>query len=216
MRVQDAYDRLKAEIRANVLPPGFQATEPEIAQRLEMSRTPVREALIRLEAEGLITLVPRRGVCVKPIRPDDMREIYDVLTALEPDAAARLAARGPSEAELAPLERATQQMEEALLREDLDGWARADDAFHLALLDAQGNGRLARIVATLLDQAHRARIVTLRLRQLPDRSTREHRDILSALRRGDAEATRRLFRAHRMRAADELMKCLETYQLSQL
>ena len=113
-RVNDAYLRLKEEIRSNDMPPGFQAPEPEIAERLGMSRTPVREALIRLEAEGLVELIPRRGARVLPIRTEDMKEIYEILTALEPDAAAALAARNPSPEALQPLIQATDEMEQAL------------------------------------------------------------------------------------------------------
>ena len=208
-RVEDAYERLKDEIRTNRMPPGFQAPEPEIALRLGMSRTPVREALIRLEAEGLVELIPRRGARVLPIQPEDMREIYEILTALEPDAAARLASRKPSKEELAPLAQATRDMEEALRKEDLDAWAEADDRFHVALLELQGNRRLKNFVMALYDQAHRARIVTMRMRDLPRKSTEEHREILEHLRRGDARATRRVFKEHRRRAAEELLGVLE-------
>ena len=215
-RVESAYDRLKEEIRTNQVPPGFQATEPEFAQRLGMSRTPVREALIRLEAEGLVELIPRRGARVLPIRPDDMREIYQILTALEPDAAADIAARKLSKAQLAPLEQATADMETALKRNDLDAWAAADDRFHLTLLDLYGNQRLSNFVTSLFDQVHRARIVTLRMRDLPIQSTAEHREILEHLRTGDTSAARRAFRQHRQRAATELMDILEKFKLGQL
>ena len=198
------------------MPPGFQAPEPEIALRLGMSRTPVREALIRLEADGLVELKPRRGARVLPIQADDMREIYEILTSLESDAAAAFAARKPTAAELAPLEAAMSDMETALETEDLDAWAEADDRFHLTLLDLQGNQRLKGFVTALYDQAHRARIVTLRMRGLPRKSTAEHRDILEHLRRGDAEATRAAFKNHRQRAADELLAILEKYKLGQL
>ncbi|MEM6825051.1 MAG: GntR family transcriptional regulator [Pseudomonadota bacterium] len=215
-RVADAYARLKDEIRTARMPPGFQATEPEIALRLGMSRTPVREALVRLEAEGLIRLIPRRGARVLPIRPEDMREIYQILTSLEPDAAASVAARCPSAADLAPLEATTAEMESALGETDLERWADADDRFHLSLLDLQGNNRLKSVVMALFDQAHRARIVTLRMRNLPVKSTEEHREILEHLRQGNAEAARRVFRQHRERAARELMAILEKYKLGQL
>ena len=122
-RVSDAYDRLREEIRTNRMPPGFQAPEPEIALRLGMSRTPVREALIRLQSEELVELIPRRGVRVLFIHPSDMREIYEILSALEPEAAAALAARKPSREELGPLEDAMKDMELALARDDLDAWA---------------------------------------------------------------------------------------------
>ena len=113
-RVDDAHARIKDEILANRMPPGLQATEPEIAAELGMSRTPVREALIRLEAEGLVQLRPRHGAHVLPIEPDDMREIYEILTALEPEAAASLAARRPTPEQLAPMAAATAASHTAL------------------------------------------------------------------------------------------------------
>lgn len=215
-RVDDAYVRLKDEIRTNRFPPGFQAPEPEIALRLGMSRTPVREALIRLEAEGLVELIPRRGARVLPIRPDDMREIYEILTALEPEAAASLAARRPTSTALAPLQDATEEMEQALVVDDLDRWAQADDRFHDTLLALHGNRRLQSFVSALHDQSHRARIVTLRLRDKPTESTQEHRDILEHLRKGEPEAARQAFRHHRQRAARELLGILEKFRLGQL
>lgn len=212
-RVGDAYTRLREEIRTNRMPPGFQLPEPELALRFGMSRTPIREALIRLEAEGLIELIPRRGVRVLPIQPHDMAEIYEILTSLEPDAAAALAVRGPSEEELTPLVRATEDMEQALENSDLDAWALADEQFHKRLLELHGNQRLFDYVSKLYDQAHRARIVTLRLRPLPVKSTQEHREILTYLRNGEADAVRELFRVHRKRAAGELLKILEQVHL---
>ena len=181
-----------------------------------MSRTPVREALIRLEAEGLVELIPRRGARVLPIRPDDMREIYEVLLALEPEAAAGLAAQNPSAEQLQPLEDATTEMEEALERGDLDAWAEADDRFHHTMLELHGNRRLKAFAVALNDQAHRARIVTLRLREKPVESTKEHRQILEHLRNGNAAEARRAFRAHRQRTSKELVGILEKFKLGQL
>ena len=215
-RVDNAYDRLKAEILANRLPPGFQGTELEIAQSLDMSRTPVREALIRLQSEGLIELVPRRGVRVLPIAPNDMREIYQLLTILEPESAADVAKDGLEPNQLAELEAATVEMEEALKKDDLDDWAAADDRFHRTLLACNRNSRLGTFVNTLFDQAHRARMITLRLREKPWKSTEEHRSILSALAEGNPARTRQTFRAHRERAATELVDVLEKCRLTQL
>jgi 3-isopropylmalate dehydrogenase len=214
-RVGDAYERLREEILTNRLPPGFQAPEPDIAIRLGMSRTPVREALIRLQAEGLIDLIPRRGARVRPIMPDDMREIYEILTALEPDAAAQLTLEKPTPQQIAPLEQATQDMEAALQRSDLDAWAAADDRFHRTLLEMHGNHRLSNFVQLLYDQVHRARMVTLRHRELPARSTSEHREILKHMLAGDAEAVRKAFRDHRERAANELLTILEKHHHQQ-
>lgn len=208
--VSEAHARLKSEILSNRMPQGFQATEPEVALRLGMSRTPVREALILLQSEGLVELVPRRGVRVLPISPDDMREIYDILTALEPEAAAMLAMQNPNASDLAPLLDATSDMERALDQDDLETWAEADDRFHRTLIQMSGNSRLLSIVGTLNDQAHRARIATLRHREKPVASTRDHRDILTYLAAGDAARTREAFRTHRQRAANELVGLLST------
>lgn len=211
--VGGAYEQLKAEILSNRMPPGFQAPEPEIALRLGMSRTPVREALIRLEGEGLVQLIPRHGARVLPVSADDMAEIYEILTSLEPEAAAALARRGVDADALAPLEVATNQMEAALVDGDLEAWAVADDLFHSTILKLHGNQRLLSFVSELLDQAHRARMVTLRMRRPPEQSTRDHRAILEMLRKGDADGVQALFRQHRERAAKELLGLLENFKL---
>lgn len=215
-RVDDAYEQLRTEIRTSRMAPGGVIPEPEIALHLGMSRTPVREALIRLESDGLIDLVPRRGARVRPILAADMTEIYEILTALESDSAAALASRKLSPEQLAPLEEATTLMERSLKTMDLDTWAEADDLFHRRLLELHGNRRLLDFVGKLSDQAHRARIVTLRLRETPTRSTEEHRAILEHIRLGDAEAARTAFRRHRRRAAEELLNILENFRLSRL
>lgn len=215
-RTENAYDLLKTQILQNVMSPGRVETEPEIALRLGMSRTPVREALVRLENEGLLRLVPRRGVQVLSVSPDDMRDIYQLLTILEPEAAMAVARMAPDPAVLAPLQESIEQMAQALEDDDLDAWAEADDRFHRELLSLNPNRRLTGFVTTLFDQAHRARLITLRLRERPWRSTDDHRQILDAIARGDVEATRQLFRAHRERAANELLALLERARLSLL
>lgn len=215
-RVEDAYNCLKDEILNGRIAPGFQATEPEVAVRLGISRTPVREALVRLQSEGLVELIPRRGVRILPLSTNDMREIYELFNLLEPEAAAGLA-RDPDNSEiLFALEQSTKQMEVALEEGNLDAWAKADDAFHRRILAAMGNRRLSAFVNNLLDQAHRARMVTLRLREPPWRSTAEHREILAAISVGDADAVRSIYRKHRERAASELLEVLERCQLTNL
>lgn len=190
--------------------------EPELALRAGVSRTTIREALIRLASEGLVEMIPRRGARVLPLRADDMREIYQVFTALEPEAAASVAASKPNAKDLEPLVKATEAMEQALKDSDLDAWAAADDFFHRTLLDMNGNKRIGQFVSSLLDQVHRARMITLRMRDVPTRSTAEHRELLGFLRSGDAENARRCFRGHRERAASELLSILEKYRLAQL
>ncbi len=214
--VDAAYRAIRQRILDNLWAPGYQALEQSLALELGMSRTPVREACIRLANEGLVEVVPRHGIRVLPVAPSDMREIYEILTSLESTAAELVANTRPSALELAPLEKATRDMEKSLKRDDLDAWAEADERFHRQLMQLCGNAKLAAIVFNYWDRAHRARMVTLRLRPKPVNSTREHLEILGAIRRGDAAAAGALFRAHRERASKELTDLLQRHRLNQV
>ncbi len=214
--VQQAYRTIKTRILENRYQPGHQILEQQLADDLGMSRTPVREALIRLHNEGLVELIPRRGMRVVPLSPEDMREIYEVLTALEVAAVEIAAGRPLSEEDLAPLDSALQAMQSSLAADDLDGWAKADARFHKALLALAGNKRLAGMAATLADQVHRARMITLRLRPRPVQSIEEHSQVLEALRAGDGEKACAGHRRHRRGAARLLLDLLNYYRLPHL
>lgn len=211
-----AYEAIRRRILDNVWPPGHQALEQEIALELGVSRTPVREALIRLEREGLVQVIPRRGMRVLPLSAVDMREIYEVLTALESLAAEMVANRHLGDAELASLQAATDAMEAALARDDLDAWAAADEDFHARLIALAGNRHLAEAVHSHWDRAHRARMFTLRLRPKPIHSTQEHRALLECLRAGDSAGAAAVNRAHRQRASTELLALFDRYRLHQV
>ncbi|MBS7807472.1 GntR family transcriptional regulator [Variovorax sp. PCZ-1] len=213
---EQAYQEIRSRILDNLWTPGYQALEQEVALALGMSRTPVREALMRLQQEGLVEVAPRRGMRVLPVSPTDMREIYEILTALECMAAEILGKRKPSQQELKPLVEATQLMEAALVREDLDAWAKADETFHLALVKLAGNRMLLETVMGYWDRAHRARMFTLRLRPKPVNSTKEHMQLVDMLAAGDGAGAAQVNRSHRERASRELLAIFERYQLQQL
>ena len=214
--VDAAYDQIRRRILDNVWPPGHRALEQEVALELGMSRTPVREALVQLQNEGLVEVIPRHGVRVLPVSPTDMREIYEILTALECMAAELLARRKPTDAQLQPLMDASAAMDQALKADDLDAWAGADERFHAQLLELAGNRQLQATVLNYWDRAHRARMFTLRLRPKPVNSTKEHGQLVDCLRRGDAEGAARVNRAHRERANVELLAIFERFKLAQM
>ncbi|HMU50174.1 MAG TPA: GntR family transcriptional regulator [Geminicoccaceae bacterium] len=216
--VDEAYRALKTAIRDNVFPPGHQAAEPEIARQLGMSRTPVHEAIIRLQEEGLVQVLPRRGVLICPVSADDFREIYDLLIAIEGMAAALIAGLPASGAAAAAgeLDDQTAAMSQALQSGNLLDWARADERFHELLTERCGNRRLARVAATVRDQAHRARLFTLHLRPLPTPSAGEHRRITDAIRAGDAPGAEAAARAHRVGARNSLLPLLIQYGMRNL
>ena len=214
--VDDAYELIRRRILDNLWPPGHRALEQEVALALGMSRTPVREALMRLQNEGLVEVIPRHGMRVLPVSPNDMGEIYQILTALECMAAEMLARRKPTAQELEPLVAATRAMDKALKADDLDAWAAADERFHAQLLELAGNRQLQATVLNYWDRAHRARMFTLRLRPKPVNSTKEHMQMVERLRAGDAAGAAAVTRAHRERAAGELVAIFERFKLAQM
>ena len=213
--VDAAYGALKHAIRESVFPPGYQASAGELALRLGMSRTPVHEASLRLQEEGLFRILPKRGILICALAPHDIAEIYEVLIAIEAGAA-ELSARLPEAARFAladDLDRATSEMGQALVAGDLAAWGHADEAFHRLLVEGCGNGRFARIIQTVNDQSHRARMLTLRLRPRLPASEAEHRDTSDAIRRGLPGLAREAARRHRIRARDELLPLIESVGL---
>jgi DNA-binding GntR family transcriptional regulator len=211
-----AYAQIRRRILDNVWPAGLQVLEQQLSTELAMSRTPVREALVRLQEEGLVEVIPRHGMRVLPVSAADMADIYVVLTALESAAVELVARRRPADAELAPLVHASQAMAAALADDDLDAWAAADERFHTHLVELSGNRLLVEAVRNCEDRAHRARIVTLRMRPKPEHSTREHLDVVAKIRRGDAAGAFDAHRRHRERGARELLAILEEHRLSNL
>jgi DNA-binding GntR family transcriptional regulator len=216
--VDEAYAALKQAIRDNDFPPGYQGSEQEIAIRLGMSRTPVHEAIIRLQEDGLVRVLSKRGVLICPLALRDIREIYEVVIAVESMAAELLAALPDAVRAAAgnELEAATAAMDAALAQGNLPGWAKADELFHRLLVERCGNGRLCRIAQTVTDQAHRARMLTLKLRARPTGSAQAHRAIIAAVRAGDAGEAQRSARAHRVAARDEIVPLIEHIGLRQL
>lgn len=214
--VDAAYEQIRQRILDNAWPPGHRALEQEVALALGMSRTPVREALMRLQGEGLVEVVPRHGMRVLPVSPTDMREIYEILTALECMAAELVARKKPTDSDLAPLIDATAAMDEALTRNDLDAWAQADERFHAALVDMAGNRLLKATVENHWDRAHRARMFSLKLRPKPENSTREHTELVEMLRAGDAHGAAEVNRRHRERASRELLAIFEQFKFAHM
>jgi GntR family transcriptional regulator, rspAB operon transcriptional repressor len=204
---QQAYHTVRLAIRNLVLPPGQAILEREISEALEMSRTPVREALVRLETEGMLTLVPRRGFIVAPIESGDLREIYAIIGTLD-GLAIELAAERAEDDLLLQLEAIIDSQEEALRSGDLKNWSSLDDEFHDRIVRCAGNQRLTGIIDSYADQSYRARLYTIAERPVPTRSIIEHRAILAAMKAKDGKAARMLMESHRSRAQKEILEVL--------
>ncbi len=192
----------------------MQALEPELALRLGMSRTPVREALIRLEQEGFVELTPRRGMRVSALSPRDIREITEVLACLEVEAAERLALRRCTADELAQFDAAIAAMDAALEAKDPERWNEADYRFHTLLIESCGNRHLVETAKQYLEKAHRFRALTSVHRAPPVYSNVNHAAVVEAIRRGDPQSAVEIHRAHKRRWLRELDDILRHLQSS--
>lgn len=211
-----AYAEIKRRVLANEYAAGATVPVQEVARLLGISRTPIRDALIRLEKEGLVELVPRYGFRVLPLSARDMLEVYQVLAGLESAAIHVLAERGLDTPEARRLRAPVEAMERALAEDDLDAWAAADTAFHHTLIDLVGNTRLSQTVDQFRDQTLRARLLTLRLRRRPEASTTNHRKLAEALIAGDARAAYEAHMVQRARSGAELVDILSRLNIRQL
>jgi DNA-binding GntR family transcriptional regulator len=196
--VQDAVDALRAAILHGELRPGARLGEVELAEQLGVSRTPVREALRRLAAEGLVDISPNRGARVVSWSVSELEDIYELRALLESHAATRAASR-IDEAELPVLEKLCRDMEQCAdpgRGRDLDRLAALNTEFHRRILDASGSVRLVALVSSVVQ-------IPLVLRTFHDysaealqRSLGHHREIVAALRAGDPQWAGSVMRSH--------------------
>jgi DNA-binding GntR family transcriptional regulator len=187
-----AKDRALAYVKNRVLtgefPGGELITEGEIAAALGMSRTPVREAFLRLEAEGLLRLYPQRGALVVPVSSDEVRAVIEARRIMEKFAAAKVIRRG-SAARAEAVERLSSELQrqrEACLTSDIHEFLDSDRAFHCITLDEADNPILAGFYASLRDR--QMRMIgesAIRDQQRLTTILDEHRAIADAVRDGD-------------------------------
>ncbi|NAZ88804.1 GntR family transcriptional regulator, partial [Kineococcus indalonis] len=186
---------VKAAILDRSLPGGHLLTEGEVAERVGVSRTPVREGLLRLQAEGLVHLIPKRGALVVPVSPAEVEDVLEARELVEVHTAARA---WELRAQLtAPLAAHLQDMRTA--REAGDGWAftAADRAFHATLVRAAGNVILSGLYDTLRDRQMRMGVATVGgSRERMGTTLQQHAALLEALSGADRERWLELVREH--------------------
>ncbi|TAM65063.1 GntR family transcriptional regulator [Mycobacterium sp.] len=194
-----ALDYVKTRVLAGEFPGGELISEGDVATALGMSRTPVREAFLRLEAEGLLRLYPQRGALVVPVSPDEVRAVMEARLVLEQFAAGKVIGRDTT-ARAAVFERLSVELarqRDAAAATDWRAFVAADRAFHAITLQESGNAILSGFYASLRDRQMRM-IGESALRD-PDRVAtilKEHQDIAEALRDGDIPRAVRLVQTH--------------------
>ena len=188
----DCYRVLRSAIINLSLLPSTPLDEGQIATQLGTSKTPVREALARLNGEGFVTVLPNRRTLVAPLSPKTTREVYSVRLLLEP---ASLLTVAPSitEGDLSDLERSIAEVASSLTHDDVQGFVTGSENFHSLLIAKTQNRLLMDMVQRLFDHADRVRAAIYRSEQLNARHAltlpglENHRKIVTALRDGDSE-----------------------------
>jgi DNA-binding GntR family transcriptional regulator len=212
-------DKLAAELQSRVLagdfPPGTRLRQEALAADFGVSRTPIREALRKLQASGLVELRPNRGAVVRGLTPREIRDAYAVRAELE-GLAAEVAALQIHQDQIERLHRAQSQFGDALARirgrtrngrrrfseHDIEMWGRANDEFHQVIQEAAANG----VLTATLTHLHRSfprglsRLVLRESTSLLEANVLEHEAILKAIERSDAAAARSLMHEHVSRA----------------
>jgi DNA-binding GntR family transcriptional regulator len=192
---EDATERLRDMIVQGELAPGAKLVERVLCDRLGVSRTPLREAIKRLVAEGLVTLQPNRGAIVKPLTLEAVRETFQVMGALEA-LAGELACRNIGESQLAEIRALHFEMLACHARGDLAAYFRCNQAIHGAIVAASGNATLAATYRNLNAQVRRARYMANLSRERWDAAVSEHEAILAALVARDGARLQRLLSQH--------------------
>ena len=198
---------LKTAIIENGLSAGSRLTEAWIAERLGVSNTPVREAISRLEREGLVQYLPRRGAVVISITAEDIREVLEVRELLEAHAIGRAIEKRTPEVEQR-LSALVDACEGLVRARDQRGFSQLDMEFHRLLVRTSGNSRLIRVFETMQDQFLMIRWRVFNLPGRPLAGHVEHKEVLAAFLAGDVEAAEKSLRWHHQHTKQDLLTAL--------
>jgi len=193
--VQRVRDEIENSILSGDLPPGERLDEVQLATRFGVSRTPVREALMQLDAIGLIKIRPRRGAVVIDPGPQRIFEMFEVMAELE-GLAGLLAARRSTDDDRAEIFAAHSDCERSAASGDSDAYYYDNERFHRAIYEASHSGFLIEQAVALHRRLQPYRRLQLRVRNRMATSLAEHSAIVDAIARGDAEEARRNLREH--------------------
>ncbi len=189
------FKTLRRGILTGELKPGERLMEIHLANKLGVSRTPIREAIRKLELEGLVTMIPRRGAEVAQITPKSMKDVLEVRKVLD-TLAVELACERISQEEKEQLAQACREFEKAVESGDFGTIARTDVAFHDIIVEATGNMRLTQMVNNLAEQMYRYRFEYIKDAKMHSQLIQEHRQIYEGILNKDVEAAKAAIASH--------------------
>ena len=205
---QHVFENLKSAIIKGDMPPGGRLIESRLAETLGISRTPVREAIHKLEREGYLRKLPRGGFSVLGLSRDDVEETFGIRSVLE-SYAARLAAEKHRKADLIPLEKKIKLFQKHLDCKNLDPLPDINTEFHDLLYALSRSPKLIHMINNLRDQIYRFRQIILRDEMHARRSNDDHKDMLERIRQRDADGVERIVREHLTRGQKAVLELYE-------
>lgn len=205
---QHVFENLKQAIIRGEVSPGKRLVESRIADALGISRTPVREAIHKLEREGLLEKLPRGGFSVMGFSREDIEETFGIRSVLE-SYAARLAAVKYRKEELNPLEEKINEYQTCLELAHLEELPKINTEFHDLLYALSRSPKLIKMINDLKDQIYRFRRFLLNVEGMARISNEDHRQMLKAMKEQDAARVERLVRDHILRGQSIVLKELK-------
>jgi DNA-binding GntR family transcriptional regulator len=204
--VRDAvFESIRRGILNGYFKPGERIVESQLAEKMNVSRTPIREALRRLEVENLVENLPRKGVIVSTLKDSQIVEIFNIRGALE-SLAVNLAIDNLDDELLENLQRCIDKMSEAIDKEDIEKQIEYNTKFHEHILCKTNSPMLVNMLHNLKEQIQRYRYRSLSLEGRPEISLNEHKDILKFIKQKDKEKAEKYIREHINKAGEALIK----------
>lgn len=205
-----AYETIKQNILDMHFPPGTNICIEELSEQLDVSRTPIREALLRLESDGLVRSVPRVGFFVIQITKRDLEELFELRILLE-SYAARKAASNLTDEDVTQLEHLNREAALGVEQEDRQRFLEAEVAFHTLIIDRTQNGRLIEVMRGLEELTHRERLLSLESADNVRQTLTEHQHIAEAMQQRDAELAAQRMQEHLQAAKQRLLSLYDTF-----
>lgn len=202
------FENLKQAIVRGDFSPGNRLVESRLAEAMGISRTPVREAIHKLEREGLIKKLPQGGFYVLNLTREEIEETFGIRSVLE-SYAARLAAIKHQKEELEPLEEKIGEFQYFLNRGEMEALLKINTEFHSLLYAMSQSPKLIKMINDLQDQIYRFRRIILKIDTMAKTSNDDHRQMLSAMKTRDADRVETLVRQHILRGQKIVLKQLE-------
>jgi DNA-binding GntR family transcriptional regulator len=197
-------------IRKGKLLPGTRISEEELAEQLRVSRTPIRDALQRLQVENIIEKTPYRGSFVKRLSVNDIRNAYETIEALEGMCVKIICERMPKSG-MGALQPIIRKMERANKEKSVVDWLMTDEEFHMTMCDMCDNAIIRNSIELINHQLHYIRMLSSNPTLGMEKSTEEHKKVFEYIQKGDCEKARRTSQGHWSRARKATIELIKSY-----